>query len=211
MHKVRLLYLVPLMVTVSMFFSCSFDAPQEEQELNDSTQFNSSSLTIDIFAAHGFLGGSSYERYYLENNKLWRECGELTENEDDSKDAKPSAFPEVFAAHKSILPKDACFDTLTTKQLAAVARAVQSVKTTSSNTTAVREHPGSLFSLSSGGAFESKITLSGSPQSVSTTLTAVSNAESGRDQALNELYSLLRGVGREMCGSKIFFGIGRKR
>ena len=205
MHKVRLIYLGQAVILLSLLTSCSFFG--EKEQAISPHQFNTSSMTIDIYAGHGFLGGSSYERYYLENNKLWRECGALSEDETE---AKPSAFAEVFAAHPSIQPKDASFETLTPKQLTDIARAMQALKTVANSNVITPQQAGSLFSLSSGGAFEMKFSLNGGASTISSSLSAISNAESPRDKAANELFMVVRGVGREMCSSKIFFGVGRK-
>ncbi|MCC6931668.1 MAG: hypothetical protein IT292_00230 [Deltaproteobacteria bacterium] len=190
---------------ILILFSCSLNGDDIQQPIVNTV--SAGAISVDIFAAHGFLGGSSYERYYLENNKLWRECGSL---DDEQTETKPSAFPDVFLMHPTIVPKDASFETLSNDLLGRISAALVPLQSYPAKNPKKTDKAGSLFSLSGGGVFELSYSQNSKKFKISTSLSAISNAETVDNRNVNELFSLIRGIGPDICGSKIFFGVGKK-
>ncbi len=168
-------------------------------------------VTLDIFSARGFLGGSEYERYYLSDGLLWRECGSIAKGKKD-----PSAHPRpAKLAGDSVLKVDPQLslqerrvERLTSQQVATLSRQVADLLDKSPETSAFPA-PGSVFSLSDPGVFELLVHLGSSQQRVITSVDAVADRSNAALDAAHDLFATIRGVGPEICNARTFYGIER--
>ena len=164
--------------------------------------------TVDIFAARGFLGGSSYERYFLKNGELFRECGDLKE--------EPNPFPStiapgIFATHTSIYPKDGSKVSLNSEDLIKLQDAISATIRSLSNDTSLAklDMPQSPFRLAQGGVFELKIANNSKSYQIKTSLDQLTADNNKQLLSSLKLFTILRSFGLPMCNSQVFFGVGR--
>ncbi|MDR2337572.1 MAG: hypothetical protein LBE20_02855 [Deltaproteobacteria bacterium] len=164
-------------------------------------------IAIDVFAGRGFLSGTSYERYYLDNNVLWRECGNVT-REDNKK--SPDMLP-AFAYHPNLKLTNTGKEILTDKEFDKIANvAVELFNDISTRDKEDLPEPESLFSLSNAGVFEIRITYNGNDKSLVTSLDGINEGKLIRQKTARNLFTLIRGVGPVICSSQTFFGIERR-
>ena len=164
-------------------------------------------ISIDIFAGRGFLGGSSYERYYLEHKVLWRECGSVT-REDNAK--SPDLLP-AFEYHPNLKLTNTGKEILTGAELQRIAStAIELFNSMSDKDKQDLPEPESLFSLANAGVFEVRISYDGREKSFTTSLDGINNGLLGNQKTARKLFTQIRGIGPVMCGSRTFFGIERR-
>jgi len=178
------------------------------QDEGEAVDADAGELKIDLFSARGFLGGSEYERYYLTGNILWRECGSISAAAKSSKpklegDQVLSKDPQLSIQERRVekLSRDAL--RAVRMQAARVLEARRAKKT-------AEPPPGSVFSLADPGLFEMMVQVGGSQDRIISSVDAVADKRTDTLDKANELFTILRGVGPEICGSKTFYGIGRQ-
>lgn len=198
----RIIYILLLLVLTSCAGKTIF---LDDKDAND--PLLKQSLELDIFSARGFLGGSEYERYYLTENILWRECGNITASERAVK-KRTAGGNTVLARDPELNIQERQVAKLSNKEsLALRRRALELMNSLSSKKS--MPAPGSPFSLGDPGVFELALTLGESKRRMITSVDAISNEESDVLKYAHELFAGVRGVGPEICGAKTFYGIGR--
>ena len=164
-------------------------------------------LSIEIFAGRGFLGGSSYERYYLANKVLWRECGSVTRDDN----AKSSDLLPAFEYHPNLKLTNTGKEVLSENELQKIAAtALDLFNSMSDKDRLDLPEPESLFSLANAGVFEIRISYDGKDKSFITSLDRINTGLLGNQKTARKLFTQVRGVGPVMCGSRTFFGIERR-
>ena len=167
-------------------------------------------LYLDLFSARGFLGGSEYERYFLKDDFLWRECGAVNPNQAI---AEPSSLDgnQFLEADPTLKIEQRRVENLSSDQrLLMKQRTLELIRSIGeSSPKKSLPPPGSYFALSDPGIFELQLTLGEKRHLVVTSVDAVAEKESDSLQKAHELFQLLRSIGPEICGSSTFFGIAR--
>lgn len=197
-------FTIILLVVCSLsYLSCSSSQPNRGQPIEIKQ------LVIDIFAAHGFFGGSSYERYYLKGSELYRECGDLKE---DPNPSPMTIAPTVFATHPSIYPKDGSRVDLSSEDIDRLHSLLSPVLLAFVKDDSLSKFPAaqSPFRLAQGGVFELKIANNGKSYNLKTTLNQISAEDNTEIIDLRDLFAAIRAIGAPMCGNTVFFGIGRR-
>jgi hypothetical protein len=194
-----------ILLTVSLT-NCS---TQKKKEVSLSAELRAAPLQIDIFSGRGFLGGSDYERYYLSDDLLWRECGNVTTAPKGNMPPKPLEGDTVFPADPSLSILERRVDKISSEQqlkLKVKAAELFKIKVLSD----VKEPlPGSVFSLSEPGTLEINIVFGSSKLNLLTSVDAVADKETPVLEKTNKLFSALRGIGPVICKAETFFGIAR--
>lgn len=163
-------------------------------------------VTLDIFSARGFLGGSDYERYYLEDGVLWRECGNITRGEPKG-DKRPALDGDsVFKSKPNLNLLERRVERLSKSQAAKLNIIAEQLLADEEGKIPA---PGSAFSLSEPGIFELSISAGSKKKRIVTSVDAVADKSSSYLSAANSLFANLRSAGPVMCSAKTFFGIGR--
>lgn len=193
-------------------------------------------LRLDIFSARGFLGGSDYERYVVDGDVLWRECGQVTSAK-KGRTVPPLEGDAVLSKDPQLTPGERRVEALTETEVAAIKRAVvRTFDAASTERDAGQDSgrsdtdpaaaspqkggqisladrlppPGSIFSLVSPGVFELSASLGGQSGRFVTAVDAVAERETAALGEMNSLFATVRGIGPVICGSKTFFGVGRE-
>jgi hypothetical protein len=196
---------VLILLTVTLT-SCT---AHKKKEVSLSAELRAAPLQIDVFSGRGFLGGSDYERYYLADDLVWRECGNVTTTPMGNIPPKPLAGDTVFPADPSLSILERRVDKITSEQqlkLKVKAAELFKIKVLSD----VKEPlPGSVFSLSEPGTLEINIVFGSSKFNLLTSVDAVADKETPVLEKANKLFSALRGIGPVICKSETFFGIPR--
>ena len=176
----------------------------------------SGELKVDLFSARGFLGGSEYERYYLSGKVLWRECGSISPSAKQAgakSGIQKSSLEgdEVLSKDPQLTIQERRVERLSADQVQAVRRGAFEVLTAAGKSAERHEPPpGSVFSLGSPGLFEMLVTIGEKKERVISSVDAVADKKSSTLEKAHELFSMLRGVGPEMCGARTFYGIERR-
>ena len=179
-------------------------APEE----TESVDADAGDLKIDLFSARGFLGGSEYERYYLTSNILWRECGSISAA---AKTGKPRLDgDQVLSKDPQLSIQERRVEKLSSGALRAVRAQAARVLESRRSKKVSEPPPGSVFSLADPGLFEMLVQVGGSQDRIISSVDAVADKRTDTLDKANELFTILRGVGPEICGSKTFYGIGRQ-
>lgn len=173
----------------------------------------SKSLTIDLFAARGFLGGSDYERYVLTEDVLWRECGQIQSSKQAaakrSKDQPDMDGDKVFKRDPNLQIQERRVEVLSTSQRARLDELAAAFLQAAASAGSKQPAPGSVFSLSEPGLFELAVRRDDSKTRVVTSVDAVSDGSAESMAEAKDLYSAIRGIGPVICSSKSFFGVYR--
>lgn len=169
-------------------------------------------VSLDIFAARGFLGGSDYERYVMKNGVLWRECGSVLPKSKPGDDSKSGA---AKGAGDVALPRDPSLsiqqrrvEVLKPEDQGLVLGALRTLLETPKG-----ELPGpeSVFSLADGGIFEVKVEMDGKSLRAVTNVDAVSDSKTDFSAFLAKVFTAVRTIGPTICRSETFFGVGKSR
>lgn len=175
-----------------------------------SAAIESGSLQIDVFSARGFLGGSDYERYFLTDDLLWRECGHVTSSKPKTRPSKPLEGDQVFASDPSLEIQQRRLESVESKLRKELkTKASQLINALEASDTRA-PLPGSFFSLSDPGLIEMHVVLGEKEQRLITSVDAVAERESYALERAHDLFACLRGIGPVICDAQTFFGIGRK-
>lgn len=183
-----------ILVIVLFFIGCSSKAPQKPipKELTK--------IHLDLFAARGFLGGSDYEHYTMNDGILWRECGALTPKKG-----------EENVRNYPLKVQQKRLESLTPEAQYPLIEAIRALKQKASSQDISRlEKPQSVRSIKDGGLFDLQISEGSSSLSIITNVDAVSDPKSPVAESLKSLFEKVRGVGPVMCNWQTFFGIVRK-
>ncbi|HQH26723.1 MAG TPA: hypothetical protein PLP17_04940 [Oligoflexia bacterium] len=174
-------------------------------------ELRSAPLEIDVFAARAFLGGSEYERYYLNHDILWRECGKL------SPAAKKMPRPANLAGD-AVFPDDPSLTLVTRRveklsadqelQLKVAAAELLKTKAMSDEKEPL---PGSAFSLSEPGTLEMSLVFGASKLRIVTSVDGVADKETPALSHVSDLLSFVRGIGPVICEAETFYGVPRKQ
>lgn len=167
-------------------------------------------LSLDLFAARGFLGGSDYERYHITGDVLWRECGKVMPNKRPAGEKKPTEGDTIFREDPQLEIVQRRIEHLTPEQLGTLKLKAQELLSSIAATTPSTPPPGSVFSLSAPGLLELSVGLGKSRERIVTSVDAVSDQENEALSGAYRLFSTLRGIGPEICTARTFFGIGRE-
>lgn len=163
-------------------------------------------MEVDVFLARGFLGGSDFERYHLQGDLLWRECGAV---DSAGKHKVAKSDDEGLARDPNLNIEERRVDTLTAEQRntlqAAASRFVSQVQSSK----VALPKPGSVFGLTSPGLAELKLEIGQQKTHVLTEVDALSNHTDGSAAAGYNFVATLRGIGPVICRAKSFFGIKR--
>ena len=185
--------------------------PADGVAVADSSAASSAPLKIDVFSARGFLGGSEYERYYLTEKLLWRECGSVLSAARDTSERQPLEGDEVLSKDPQLKIQQRRVEKLTASQIGSLKeKALRLLESIDPNKKRLEPPPGSVFSLSSPGVFEMFVEIGGRRQRIISSVDAVADKQSDTLEKAHELFSLLRGVGPEICGAQTFYGITRR-
>lgn len=178
-------------------------------EGSEFAEVSNKALSIDVFSARGFLGGSEYERYYLKDDLLWRECGSISKK-------APTQTPQalrgdtVFKSDPNLTIEQRRIERVSgekEKELKlTAARLVKDLKEDSQSI----PPPGPFFSLTEPGVFEIQISLGEDQTRIITSVDAVADKDSDTLSRTHELFATVRGVGPTICESPTFFGIARQ-
>ncbi|MCB0323058.1 MAG: hypothetical protein KDD69_05770 [Bdellovibrionales bacterium] len=171
-------------------------------------------LEVDVFSARGFLGGSEYERYVLNDDVMWRECGSIAKRSPDGSGGAAD-IPEDLEGN-DVLPADPNL-AIEQRRVEPVNEAQQSllkelalaVLETAEHTDRREPPPGSFFSLSDPGLFELNIRLGERSSRILTSVDAVADRQSPSLAKAHDLFATLRGIGPTICDAPTFFGITR--
>lgn len=167
-------------------------------------------LSLDLFAARGFLGGSDYERYHVTGDVLWRECGKVLSNKRDTSEKKPVEGDTIFREDPQLEIVQRRIEHLSPEQLGTLKLKAQELLSSISATSPQTPPPGSVFSLAAPGLLELTVGLGKSRERVVTSVDAVSEQESESLSGVHRLFATLRGIGPEICTARTFFGIGKE-
>jgi hypothetical protein len=168
-------------------------------------------LSIDVFSARGFLGGSEYERYYLGDSILWRECGNI-ESERKAKKSKENLEGDQFLEGDQNLKirerrVEQMPETAEQNLKLMALRLIDRIERDDNPT----PPPGPFYSLADPGMIEIKIGLGSKRRILITSVDAVADKETAPLADMHSLFSVIRGVGPTICDSKTFFGISRSK
>ena len=166
-------------------------------------------LTLDVFSARGFLGGSDYERYYVTDSLVWRECGNIARAPEKTARGHLEG-DEVLQEDPSLEIRQRRVENLSRAQQAMLKEKASALITSLDSNDVETPPPGSFFSLSDPGLFELSVKLGTRKKRVITSVDAVADKTSLQMQQAHELFALLRGVGPTICESPTFFGISRR-
>lgn len=206
--KPRALVLALMVLFVLVLTGCS--AHKRKKEASLSAELRSAPLQIDVFSGRAFLGGSDYERYYLYDDILWRECGNVTAAPKGNVPPRPLAGDTVFPKDPSLSLLERRVDKLSTEQLLRLkVKAAELFKTKVLTTDEKEALPGSVFSLSEPGTLELNIAFGSSRLNLLTSVDAVADKETPVLEKANKLFAVLRGIGPLICKSETFYGIPR--
>ncbi|MBP9837889.1 MAG: hypothetical protein KBC84_04175 [Proteobacteria bacterium] len=165
-------------------------------------------LQIDVFAARGFLGGSNFERYHLVENVVWRECGDI--NSKSKKKEITLKGDSLFKNDPQLETQERIVDNLNKEKLVTIQNSVLKLMETLKADPSTLPPPGSVFSLSDPGIIEVEITVGKNVKHLITSVDAVSDSETSKLKAMNNLITNLRSIGKEICHQDTFFGIGKR-
>lgn len=199
--------IIGVVIFITAFSGCS-SSDKSPPLSSEHAALLSEAVTIDIFSARGFLGGSDYERYYIDSDVVWRECGHIP---DEARPPQKNVHLEgdkYFSPMNELVIEQRRVEQLATPQGVALRKRVENVLTllkTSNKTPA----PGSVKSLAGPGVFEMKIRYRGNKQIVLSSVDALSDEGSPLLKETKQLFSLVRGIGPVICEQATFFGIGR--
>lgn len=197
-----------LLVFVLSITGCSFGISSSPADSD--LPGKNEALKLDIFAARGFLGGSEYERYHLEDKVLWKECGSVSPAGKAPKEQKNLEGDEVLSKDPQLSIQERRVEKLDSDQLASIREKAWELLTEREKSATHNEPPpGSVFSLSAPGVFEMFVNFASKKERIISSVDAVADMAPSLDKA-HELFSLLRGVGPEICGVRTFYGIERK-
>lgn len=164
-------------------------------------------VSIDLFAARGFLGGSEYERYHLNETTLWKECGGVISSGKSKKNKKLDG-DKVFSSDPQLDLEQRRVDKLNDDQLISIQEKILKILDAQKrNNNPTLPPPGSVFSLAEPGVLELKISVGNSSKRFITSVDAVADSENDVLKEANGLFAYLRGIGKGICNSKTFFGI----
>lgn len=165
-------------------------------------------IKVDVFAARGFLSGSDYEHYVLDNSVLWRECGSVAPRKPSTEPDKPKMEgDDLLARDPSLVVQQRRAERLSSDQrAAAVARAIRLFNLLEQSPSDIPP-PGGLFSLTQPGLVELTLNVGDKKRKIITSVDAISDPNSPALEAANGLYATLRGIGPAICGTRTFFGI----
>ena len=174
----------------------------------------SKSLTIDLCAARGFLGGSDYERYVLTEDVLWRECGQIQSSKQAAakraKDQPALDGDTILKKDPNLQIQERRVEVLSSTQRGKVDMLSAELLQILSESKGKQPPPGSVFSLSEPGLFELSVRRDEKKERLVTSVDAVSEGAGKSLAEAKSLYEAVRGIGPEICGSKSFFGVYRK-
>lgn len=188
------------------------DSGVDTSESADASPSIRGPLRIDVFSARGFLGGSEYERYYLTDALLWRECGSVVSSAREVHDRDHIEGDEVLSKDPQLKIQQRRVEKLTSSQIESLRNAAASVLgSVNKGDKSVESAPGSVFSLSSPGVFELLVEMGGRRERIISSVDAVADKRSATLEKAHELFATLRGVGPEICGASTFYGIERRK
>lgn len=185
-------------------FGCSYLTPAKD----DGGQFDSIPLSIDVFAARGFLGGSDYERYYLQEDFVWRECGNVAKRAKSKRKQKIEG-DEVFADDPGLELKQRRVEAVSLENRRLLKRRVAQFIESLAPDRTKEPPPGSFFALSDPGLFELKVKLGSKSAALVTSVDAVAEGETLALERAHAVFSALRAIGPTICQAATFYGIGR--
>ncbi len=207
-------------------FSGCFLFSKKNDNTKESTkeivQKRNGSISIDLFAARGFLGGSDFERYHLRDGLLWRECGSVAKPSFQSLAASSSRAKlensnvenSDSVSHSPNQPelttKEKKIDHLSDSNIDLIFNRSEKIIEKISSVKNDIQPPGSVFSIGSPGVFELSISAGSKKGRVVTSVDAVSEQNNALLAEVRELFTMLRGVGPTICSFTTFFGIERK-
>lgn len=176
----------------------------------DVTNASGQAVTLDLFSARGFLGGSDYERYYLSDGLLWRECGSVSRGKKGVAREARKKLPgdSVLKDDPQLSLQERRVERLSADQAAALSKEVQELLSEAEQGPSYPP-PGSVFSLSDPGIFELLVRMGSSQQRVLTSVDAVADRSLPALASAHAVFEQLRGIGPEMCGARTFYGIAR--
>jgi hypothetical protein len=167
-------------------------------------------LSIDVFSARGFLGGSEYEQYKMSEGLLWRECGAVR--------SKPGAASQgsqpgdqIFSPDPSLNPAERRVEDVQKSEQVTLEDSVNALLA-EVNAAPGRKNPlpGGIFSLAEPGLFEMAVEVNGKKTRIVSSVDAVSEEENDTLVKAKELFSKLRAIGPVICNARTFFGIHRQ-
>lgn len=185
------------------FLLCSFSGCSKLAQLTGEqlVEIDSKPLVIDVFTARGFLGGSDYEHYKIEDGMLWRECGNVA----GSGQPKGST-----AGDPNLVRLQSDLEQLTPTQLRELKlQAEQFLVSQEASKRRKLPRPGSVFSLAGPGLVEMSVAYGDRRQHAVTSVDAIAEGDTTALTAANRLFATVRGIGPVICNTRTFFGIKR--
>lgn len=175
-------------------------------------------ISLDLFAARGFLGGSDYERLVLNGNSkqgymLWKECGNVSSGKSKSSATEAAAAgsnqdPQLKLIERKVEKLSAeQFENISIQATRLAQLYAEQKKEAAEGGGTKLPAPGSVFSLASAGVMELSLKLGNSKTHIITSVDAVSDKQTPLLALSHELFSKLRNTGAKVCGPGTFYGI----
>ena len=155
------------------------------------------------------MGKSEYERYRLDGDLLWRECGTIEKNAEDIPNEGRVAVSQVGKVWLLTKEKDAQVvsnDRLNTLR-EKISGVLQQFRTV--DDAPKLPSPEAYDRFAGAGLFELKVVDGDSQTIVLTSLDAVAERTPKPLTSVHELFAQLRGTESTSCRARDFFGIGR--
>ncbi len=195
-------FLSTLILFSSVSCSSIFGDSLVEKELDGQT------LIAKVYLARGFIGGSEYERYYLQGDVLWRECGEVSKT--PLKVRAPLRGDSVFPPDVNHKIVERHVEALNWIQLRSVKSHVDKLLESTrkqGDFSRIGPPPGPIFKMSDPGTVEVSASFGFDTAKVLTSVDAVSDKNEPNLAQLQKMISTIRGIGPVMCDSRTFYGI----
>lgn len=162
-------------------------------------------VVIELFLVRGFLGGTDYERFYLKDDAMWYECGEIS-------DLPKLEFQPITA--DKYLPQNARMEVsqrlvakLNDQRLSEVASQVKQIQSIDFEGKLLP--PGSILGLSGAGLVELRIKSADTVKTVTASIDELSEGSGIELEQLRSFIQYVRGSGEVLCGHETFYAIKR--
>lgn len=198
-RNIKIIFVLVLLSCMSA--SCS---------LNNRASFpDDTSVELDVFMARGYVGGSEFERYHIDGDLLWRECGTIKRKKTASKGKKNAPGDNIFPYDPNLSLEDRTVESLQDEQLDILFSHISETLEERKKSAEVGPPPGSIFSFSEPGLIEVRIGVGDERASIITNVDATAESELPALKAVKGLVEYVRGVGAPMCNARTFFGLSR--
>ena len=160
------------------------------------------SILMSLFVAKKFVSSVDYERYVLEANGLWMECGTISDSPTQRQKRKLDIGDSIFRSDPNLIAIQRSVKPLLPEEL----DKLQALAGSSVNVTSTLPKPGSLSSLNDSGILELSIeSESSEPVSLQTSVDALYSSQKSV-KSIKTLFTHMREISQWPCGHKHFGG-----